>query len=161
MGHFCPPGFGSTDPIESGSNPDPDTDPDPQPWWKYLNSLIGIRIRTHFDPGSGMGKIGSGINIPDPQHWLSGFVVWTIDPQREQRARVAGGAQVGGAARCWVRGPQAQKFWRESQGVLPSCKNQVSELHAELWIRIRIRIQHFKWIRIRIQSGSKVLMTKN
>ena len=29
MGHFCPPGSRSTDPIESGSNPDPD----PQPWW--------------------------------------------------------------------------------------------------------------------------------
>jgi hypothetical protein len=23
VGHFCPPGSGSTDPIESGSNPDP------------------------------------------------------------------------------------------------------------------------------------------
>jgi hypothetical protein len=31
VSHFCPPGSGSTDPIESGSNPDPDTDPDPQP----------------------------------------------------------------------------------------------------------------------------------
>ena len=29
MGHFCPPGSRSTDPIESGSSPDPD----PQPWW--------------------------------------------------------------------------------------------------------------------------------
>jgi hypothetical protein len=26
VGHFCPPGSGSTDPVESGSN----TDPDPQ-----------------------------------------------------------------------------------------------------------------------------------
>ncbi len=35
---------------------------------------------------------------------------------------------------------------------------------AVLWSRIhwsRIQIQHFKWIRIRIQSGSRVLMTKN
>ncbi len=30
-----------------------------------------------FDPGSGMGKIqdpGSGINIPDPQHWYRGRI---------------------------------------------------------------------------------------
>ncbi len=36
MGHFCPlgSGSGSTDPIESGSNPDPNT----QPWMeKYLS----------------------------------------------------------------------------------------------------------------------------
>jgi hypothetical protein len=41
MGHFCPPGSGcgSTDPIESGSNPDPDTDPNPQSW--FLLTLIG------------------------------------------------------------------------------------------------------------------------
>ncbi len=32
VGHFCPPG--STDPIESGSNPDPD----PQPWF-YVNAI--------------------------------------------------------------------------------------------------------------------------
>ncbi len=30
MGHFCPPGSGSTGPIEYGSNPDPG--PDPKPW---------------------------------------------------------------------------------------------------------------------------------
>jgi hypothetical protein len=29
--YFGPPGSGSTDPIESGSNPDPDTDPGPDP----------------------------------------------------------------------------------------------------------------------------------
>jgi hypothetical protein len=26
-----------------------------------------------LDPGSGMEKFGSGINIPDPQHWF--FVI--------------------------------------------------------------------------------------
>jgi hypothetical protein len=55
---------------------------------KYLNSLVRIRdpgsgMETIFwvkilkffdsdadpDPGSGMEKFGSGINIPDPQHW--------------------------------------------------------------------------------------------
>ncbi len=41
VGHFCPPGSGSTDPIESGSNPDPD----PQPWLILVNVLAG--------PGSG------------------------------------------------------------------------------------------------------------
>jgi hypothetical protein len=91
-----------------------------------MNSLMRIRIRNLFDPEFRMGKIR--IRNTD---YLDLFV-WTIDPQREQRARMAGGAQVGGAARCRVRGPQAQKFWRESQGVLPSCKNQVSELHADL-----------------------------
>jgi hypothetical protein len=36
---------------------------------KYLNSLMRIRIRDPnlFDPGSGMEKFGSWINIPDPQ----------------------------------------------------------------------------------------------
>jgi hypothetical protein len=34
---------------------------------KYLNSLVWIRIRNLFDPGSGMEKLGSGISIPDPQ----------------------------------------------------------------------------------------------
>jgi hypothetical protein len=28
-----------------------------------------MRIRNLFEPGSGMEKFGSGINIPDPQHW--------------------------------------------------------------------------------------------
>ncbi len=33
-----------------------------------------------LDPGSGMGKNqdpGSGINIPDPQHWAGGRRTWT------------------------------------------------------------------------------------
>ncbi len=34
---------------------------------KYLNSLM--RIRNTFDPGSGMEKFWSGINIPAPEHW--------------------------------------------------------------------------------------------
>ena len=40
MGNFCPPGSGSTDPIESGSNPNPD--PDPQPW--IMHSLNDERM---------------------------------------------------------------------------------------------------------------------
>ncbi len=44
MGHFCPPGSGSTDPIESGSNPDPDQ----QPWLGIRDISVRIRI-----PGSG------------------------------------------------------------------------------------------------------------
>jgi hypothetical protein len=39
---------GSTDPIESGFNPDPDTDPDPQPWFIYfifeLNVFFLLRL---------------------------------------------------------------------------------------------------------------------
>jgi hypothetical protein len=37
-------------------------------WVKILDiySFMRIRIRTIFDPGSGMEKFGSGINIPDP-----------------------------------------------------------------------------------------------
>jgi hypothetical protein len=39
--------------------------------YKYLNSLMQIRDpgSENFDPGSGMEKFGSGINIPDQQHW--------------------------------------------------------------------------------------------
>jgi hypothetical protein len=37
---------------------------------KYLTSLMLIRIRNILtpDPGYGMEKFGSGINIPDPKH---------------------------------------------------------------------------------------------
>ncbi len=36
VGHFCPPGSGSTDPIEYGYNPDPD----PQPWLNLRISVV-------------------------------------------------------------------------------------------------------------------------
>ncbi len=35
---------------------------------KYLNSLMLIRDRKNSDPGR--KKFGSGISIPDPQHWV-------------------------------------------------------------------------------------------
>jgi len=35
-------------------------------WVKYLNSLIRIRIRNLFDPGSGMEKLGSWIQDKHP-----------------------------------------------------------------------------------------------
>ncbi len=48
-----------------------------------LDAVLRIRIRdpglgTFLTPGSGMGESqhqdpGSGINIPDPQHWLDGL----------------------------------------------------------------------------------------
>ena len=66
--HFTP-GTG----IRDGSNQDPDRDEQPGSYFrelkkqffglKYLNSLMWIR-----DPG--WKKVGSGIIIPDPQHWL-------------------------------------------------------------------------------------------
>jgi hypothetical protein len=31
----------------------------------------GIRDGDSSDPGSGWKKVGSGINIPDPQHWCA------------------------------------------------------------------------------------------
>jgi hypothetical protein len=38
-------------------------------WVKsYLISLMRIRIRELFDPGSGMEKLGSGIKTQDPEH---------------------------------------------------------------------------------------------
>jgi hypothetical protein len=37
---------------------------------KYLNSLM--RIYFTLDPGFGMEKFGSGINVPDPQHCVLG-----------------------------------------------------------------------------------------
>ena len=36
--------------------------------FKYLNSLMRIRDGDSSDPG--WEKVGSGINIPDPQHWI-------------------------------------------------------------------------------------------
>ncbi len=35
---------------------------------KYLNSLMRIRNGDSLDPG--WKKVGSGINISDPQHWI-------------------------------------------------------------------------------------------
>jgi hypothetical protein len=39
---------------------------------RILKSWFGSEsgIRNLFDPGSGMEKFGSGINIPDPQHCI-------------------------------------------------------------------------------------------
>jgi hypothetical protein len=40
-------------------------------WVKILQFFAenpGIRDGKNSDPGSGMEKVGSGINIPDPQH---------------------------------------------------------------------------------------------
>jgi hypothetical protein len=37
----------------------------------YLNSFMRMRIRDLVNPGTGMKKIGSGINIPYPQHCFS------------------------------------------------------------------------------------------
>jgi hypothetical protein len=51
-------------------------------FWELRISFLGLKIHKFFDedldpgscqplgPGSGMVKIGSGINIPDPQHCL-------------------------------------------------------------------------------------------
>ncbi len=39
VGHFCPPGSGSKDPIEYGSNTDPDPVPDPQPCFLEIGTV--------------------------------------------------------------------------------------------------------------------------
>jgi hypothetical protein len=45
--------------------------------YESLKQLLGlkilsmrIQIRDLYDPGSGMENSGTGINIPDPQHWI-------------------------------------------------------------------------------------------
>jgi hypothetical protein len=40
-----------------------------------------MRIR---DPGSGMEKVGSGINIPDPQHWFCFRGIFLFDYRRHR-----------------------------------------------------------------------------
>ncbi len=40
---------------------------------KYLNSLMRIRDGDNSDPG--WKKVGSGINIPDPQHCSRGYLL--------------------------------------------------------------------------------------
>jgi hypothetical protein len=68
--------FLSSSGMEKNRDPDPGNKPDHFSEsletdfgvQKYLNSLMRIRIRDHVHPGSGIEKIGSGINIPDPQH---------------------------------------------------------------------------------------------
>ncbi len=51
VGHFCPPGSGSTDPIESGSN----WDPDPQPWF----SLPGVCVEILLSGVVAAGVLGT------------------------------------------------------------------------------------------------------
>jgi hypothetical protein len=55
----------------------------------YLNSLMRIRIRIPdlFDPGSGTKELGSGINIPDPQHW--GYLAGISQGTRHKGVRCA------------------------------------------------------------------------
>ncbi len=55
--------------------------------WKPFFCFLGVKILKLFDedPGSGMETVrildgkksdpGSGINIPDPQHWREGFLL--------------------------------------------------------------------------------------
>jgi hypothetical protein len=40
---------------------------------KFFYVDPGFGIRNLFDPGSRMEKFGSGIYIPDPQHWMQRF----------------------------------------------------------------------------------------
>ncbi len=57
--HFCPPGFGSTDLIESGSNPDPNS--------KHWLGIQDMRSRNRKKP------------IPDPgvkKHWIPDPQLW-------------------------------------------------------------------------------------
>jgi hypothetical protein len=41
-------------------------------------SLETIRDGRNSDQGTGMKKFGSGINIPDPQHWYQGYIQHTL-----------------------------------------------------------------------------------
>jgi len=45
---------------------------DEQPGSYFLEPLFWVKILQCFDvdPESGINKIGSGMKIPDPQHWL-------------------------------------------------------------------------------------------
>jgi hypothetical protein len=59
-----------------GKNPYPDLDEHLDHFSESLETVFGftilkslMQIRNLFDRGSGLEKFGSGINIPDPQHW--------------------------------------------------------------------------------------------
>jgi hypothetical protein len=41
---------------------------------KFFDADPGSGIFLTLDPGSGMEKFGTGINIPDPQHWFTYFL---------------------------------------------------------------------------------------
>ncbi len=80
-GAFLTPGSGMGRKSASGSGI---RDEQPRSYFLELrNHFFGVKILKFFDadPGSGMEtvvrirdpgwkKVGSGINIPDPQHWL-------------------------------------------------------------------------------------------
>jgi hypothetical protein len=40
---------------------------------KFFDADLGSEIFLTLDPGFGVEKFGSGINIPDPHHWLGPF----------------------------------------------------------------------------------------
>jgi hypothetical protein len=61
---------------------------DEQPGSYFLelrNHFFGVKILKFFDvdPGSGRKKVGSGINIPYPQHWSYSRYGWP-DPDLYQ-----------------------------------------------------------------------------
>ncbi len=81
-------------------------------------AVFGSGIR---DPGSGMGKNqdpGSGINIPDPQHWfLNTFIKAFNIPNR-----------ISSPAAEWTRGPILKRNWDKSLLSFPPCYSQSSLL---------------------------------
>ncbi len=41
----------------------------PDHFSESIESIFGVKILKFFDADPGLKKFGSGINIPDPQHW--------------------------------------------------------------------------------------------
>jgi hypothetical protein len=55
-------------------------------------SFLGYKILKFFDADQGWKKFGSGINIPDPQHWkdlYSALPVLNMPPFRDTEVEVA------------------------------------------------------------------------
>jgi len=71
VGHFCPPGSGSTGPIEYGSNPDPD----PKPWYKVAlsHNVRNMRAILLMPPFRGVEDLGFDLDQqnhePDPKSY--------------------------------------------------------------------------------------------
>ncbi len=67
--------------------------------WIWRRAKMTHKILKFFgaDPGSGMEKVGSGINIPDPQHWIKILDPDSIDSNSYRYVTFSMGNQV------WLR----------------------------------------------------------
>ncbi len=80
-------------------------------------------VRNLFDPESGMKKFGSGINIPDPQHWLCIWLTCVLGKLGldRWRTRLALFMWLGKKKTNYLVGRAEQKWAEQKSSTVPNC----------------------------------------